>query len=112
MWRPVREDRPPPFLSLCSAVLCKQAVKGDNTLEDAAMYTVFQTVGGDERHLDIVAAADVLYHPVHASSKGVLIVLLYLELCVDELHLAEVDHAVAAVDDQVYLHAFLSLLPL
>ena len=51
----------------------EQAIKCDDTLEDAAMHAIFQTVGGDKRHLDVVATADVSRHPVDTSSERFLI---------------------------------------
>lgn len=51
----------------------EQTFKCNDTLKDAAMHAIFQTVGGDKCHLDVVATADVFCHPVDTSSERFLI---------------------------------------
>ena len=58
---------------MCNILIGEQAFKCNDTLEDATMQAIFQTVCGDKRHLYVVATADVFCHPVDTPPERFLI---------------------------------------
>ena len=88
---------------LVLALTCKQIIKNDLLLDNAAMFTVCNTVSRDHREMYGLFGGQSLFQGFNSVSEFALFVLADHVFTTGELHFTKVYHVVGPVDKKVYL---------